>query len=232
MTDSASGPRPRRLTARGAATKARIIEAADQLMYERGVASTTLADVRASSGTSKSQLYQHFAEKDALVKEVIEARAEALLSQQRRRLTRVESLRGLELWRDELVERNGLRNGAFGCPLGALANEIADHDEDTRKVIAAHFDAWLQLLTDAIEELKKRGVLIPSAEAHALATGGCWLLSKEVTYSLRRPETSVPCGWSSTWPSHRCVRTRRRVALCDCAAARSAAVSLSLVRGR
>ena len=41
----------------------------------------------------------------------------------------------------------------------------------TRKVIAAHFDAWLQLLTDAIEELKKRGVLIPSAEAHALATG-------------------------------------------------------------
>ena len=36
MTDSASGPRPRRLTARGAATKARIIEAADQLMYERG----------------------------------------------------------------------------------------------------------------------------------------------------------------------------------------------------
>ena len=143
MTDSASGPRPRRLTARGAATKARIIEAADQLMYERGVASTPLADVRASSGTSKSQLYQHFAEKDALVKEVIEARAEALLSQQRRRLTRVESLRGLELWRDELVERNGLRNGAFGCPLGALANEIADHDEDTRKVIAAHFDVWL-----------------------------------------------------------------------------------------
>ena len=67
MTDSASGPRPRRLTARGAATKARIIEAADQLMYERGVASTTLADVRASSGTSKSQLYQHFAEKDAMV---------------------------------------------------------------------------------------------------------------------------------------------------------------------
>ena len=184
MTDSASGPRPRRLTARGAATKARIIEAADQLMYERGVASTTLADVRASSGTSKSQLYQHFAEKDALVKEVIEARAEALLSQQRRRLARVESLRGLELWRDELVERNALRNGAYGCPLGALANEIADHDEDTRKVIAAHFDAWLQLLTDAIEELKKRGVLTPSAEAHALATGllaalqGGYLLAK------------------------------------------------------
>lgn len=116
-------------------------------------------------------------------------------------------------------------------PTGALANEIADHDEDTRKVIAAHFDVWLQLLTDAIEELKKRGVLTASADAHALATGLLAALQEGI-YSPRRPETSVPCGWSSTWPSHRCVRTRRRVALCDCAAARSAAVSLSLVRGR
>ncbi len=153
-------------------------------MYERGVASTTLADVRAASATSKSQLYQHFAEKDALVKEVIAARAEVLLSQQRRRLARVESLRGLELWRDELVERNALRDGAYGCPLGALANEIADHDEDTRKIIAAHFDAWLQLLTDAIEELKKRDALSPHADSHALATGllaalqGGYLLAK------------------------------------------------------
>ena len=124
MTDSVSGSRPRRLTTRGAATKARIVDAADQLMYERGVASTTLADVRAASETSKSQLYQHFAGKRALVLAVVEVRADAVLSQQRRRLERIESFRGLELWRDELVDRNGLRNGAYGCPLGALANEI------------------------------------------------------------------------------------------------------------
>ena len=53
-------------------------------MYERGVAATTLADVRAASATSKSQVYQHFADKDALVKEVIETRAEDVLTQQRR----------------------------------------------------------------------------------------------------------------------------------------------------
>jgi AcrR family transcriptional regulator len=184
MSDDGSGARARRLTARGAATKTRIVEAADQLMYERGVASTTLADVRAASATSKSQLYQHFADKDALVKAVIEARAEAVLAQQRRRLTRVESLRGLELWRDELVERNALRNGAYGCPLGALANEIADHDEDARRTIATHFDTWLQLLIDAIDELKRRDALRPDADSHALATGllaalqGGYLLAK------------------------------------------------------
>jgi len=172
------------LTSRGAATKARIVEAANQLMFERGVALTTLADVRTASATSKSQLYQHFADKNALVREVIEFRAEALLAQQRRRLEKVDSLRGLELWRDEMVERNALRDGAYGCPLGSIANEIADHDEDTRRIIANHFDEWLQIIVDTIDRLKARGVLRGDADPRALAGGllaalqGGYLLAK------------------------------------------------------
>ena len=181
---TADGTSARRLTPKGAATRARIVDAANQLMYERGVAATTLVDVRAASATSKSQVYQHFADKDALVKEVIETRAEDVLTQQRRRLRRVESLRGFELWRDELVERNALRNGAYGCPLGSLANEIADHNEDARRAIAAHFDEWLEMLIDAVERLKTRGVLRSDADSRALASGllsalqGGYLLAK------------------------------------------------------
>ena len=172
------------MTSRGAATKARIVEAANQLMFEQGVALTTIADVRTASGTSKSQLYQHFADKNTLVREVIEFRAEALLAQQRRRLEKVDSLRGLELWRDEMVERNALRDGAYGCPLGSIANEIADHDEDTRRVIATHFDEWLQMLVDAIDRLRTLGVLRADADSRALASGllaalqGGYLLAK------------------------------------------------------
>lgn len=172
------------MTSRGAATKARIVEAANQLMFERGVALTTLADVRTASATSKFQLYQHFADKNALVREVIEFRAEALLAQQRRRLEKVDSLRGLELWRDEMVERNALRDGAYGCPLGSIANEIADHDEDTRRIIANHFDEWLQIIVDTIDRLQTRGVLREDADPRALASGllaalqGGYLLAK------------------------------------------------------
>lgn len=184
MSNSGDGTSARRLTSRGAATKARIVEAANQLMFEQGVASTTLADVRTASATSKSQLYQHFADKDTLVREVIEFRAEALLAQQRRRLEKVDSLRGLELWRDEMVERNALRDGAYGCPLGSMANEIADHDEDTRRTIATHFDEWLQMLIDAIDRLRTLGVLRADADSRALASGllaalqGGYLLAK------------------------------------------------------
>lgn len=172
------------MTSRGAATKTRIIEAANQLMLEQGVASTTLADVRIASATSKSQLYQHFADKNALVREVIDFRAEALLVRQRHRLKKVDSLRGLELWRDELVERNALRDGAYGCPLGSMANEIADQDEDMRRTVAPYFDEWLELLIDAIDRLKARGVLQTDADSRALASGllaalqGGYLLAK------------------------------------------------------
>ena len=184
MNKSGDGTSARRLTSRGAATKARIVEAANQLMFERGVASTTLADVRTASATSKSQLYQHFPDRNALVSEVIEFRAEALLAQQRRRLEKVDSLRGLELWRDEMVERNALRDGAYGCPLGSMANEIADQDEDMRRIIATHFDEWLQMIMDAMDRLKTRGVLRADADSRELASGllaalqGGYLLAK------------------------------------------------------
>lgn len=162
---------PRRLTARGAATKARILAAANQLMRERGVAATTLADVRSATNTSKSQLYQHFADKDALVNEVIGQRGEEVLSQQRQRLQRVDSFRGLELWRDELVERNAVRNGAYGCPLGSLANELADQDETARRALASYFDDWLLLITNTLTAMKDREVLREDADARVLANG-------------------------------------------------------------
>ena len=60
-------------TKRGAATRARIIEGAAELMYERGVAGTPLDDIMAATGTSKSQLYHYFADKDDFIHAVIGA---------------------------------------------------------------------------------------------------------------------------------------------------------------
>lgn len=175
---------------------ARIVAAADHLMHERGVAATTLADVRTASGTSKSQLYQHFADKEALVREVISVRAGRLLDEQRQRLLRLDSLRGLELWRDALVERNALRNGAYGCPLGSLAAELADVDEVARQDIARYFDAWHALLRDGLERMKSNGTLNAQADPDALATGllaalqGGYLLA-QTTRNVGHMKTSL-----------------------------------------
>lgn len=140
-------------------------------MYERGVAKTSLSDVRVASETSKSQLHQHFVDKEALVREVISYRAARLLEQQHQRLQRLDSLRGLELWRDALVERNALRQGAYGCPLGSLAAEVADQDEEARKEVERYFAAWQGLLSDGLKRMRGNGALRADADPGALAIG-------------------------------------------------------------
>jgi len=173
-----------RLTARGRATKARILEAASLLTYEKGVAQTTLEDVMTASGTSKSQLYQHFADKDDLVQEVVASRASRVLEREARRLERLDSLRDLELWRDALIQRHALRGAAYGCELGALAHELSTRHERARQALAAHFATWQDLLAAGLARLRASGTLRSDADPDALAAGlmaalqGGYLLSQ------------------------------------------------------
>ena len=161
----------RRLTARGAATRERILLTAADLMRAQGVAATTLEDVRAASATSKSQLYHHFPDKDALVREVIALRARQVLERETHLLGRVNSIRGLERWRDALVSNNALAHGAYGCAIGSLAGELADHDAEARAALATVFARWEELLADALRRMRDGGALRAGAEPARLATG-------------------------------------------------------------
>lgn len=159
------------MTARGAATRARILDAAVELMSVKGATATTLDDVRAASGTSKSQLYHHFPDKDALVQEVIGRRAQDLLAWHEGQLKRLNSMRGLERWRDAVVQHNALHNGAYGCPLGSLASELSDRNERARTELAAHFATWEGLIADGLERMRAAGKLRPDADPRRLAVG-------------------------------------------------------------
>lgn len=171
MAEQKTSAETMRLTARGVATRARILQAAADLMHVKGVGVTTLDDVRAASGTSKSQLYRYFPDKDALVREVIDLQASQLLERQRQQLQRLNSIRGLERWRDALVQRNALRNGAYGCPLGSLASEVADQNDDQRTALAEHFQTWESFLVAGLARMRESGVLRPEADPDRLATG-------------------------------------------------------------
>jgi TetR/AcrR family transcriptional repressor of nem operon len=160
-----------RLTPRGAATRARIVEAAAELMYVKGVNATTLDDVREASGTSKSQLYNHFADKDALVRAVAELRAARVLAREGAQLSRLNSFNGLVRWRNALVRRNAAQNGAYGCVLGSMAAEVSDHDDEARETLSATFQRWQQLLADGLRRMQDSGKLRSDADADALATG-------------------------------------------------------------
>ena len=96
----------RSLTARGAATRSRVVNAAADLIYEHGVDRTSLDEVMAASSVSKSQLYHYFADKDALVLEVIALQAERALAAQRPHLGALDSLRALRAWGQAIIRLN------------------------------------------------------------------------------------------------------------------------------
>lgn len=183
LSEQEPGSRPR-LTSRGAATRNRIVTAAAELMHVKGVAATTIDEVLAASAASKSQFYQHFDDKSELVYEVITLRADEILSWQRLRLEKVDTFRGLEQWRDAMVQRCTLRRGLWGCELGSLAAELSDSDDRARTSLAEHFGQWRDLLARALERIRDSGALRADIDTKGLATGllaaveGGYLLSQ------------------------------------------------------
>jgi AcrR family transcriptional regulator len=157
-------------TSRGASTQQRIVDAMVSLIYAKGVESTTLDDVRAAADVSKSQLYHYFADKDALVREVISAAAAQVLAAQGTALTQLDSLAALRRWCDcILVLNRGHANG--GCPIGSLANELANKSEQDRALLVAGFNSWEDLLAEGFAKMQENGELGRSAVPRDLAIG-------------------------------------------------------------
>lgn len=159
----------RRLTPRGASTRARIVEAAADLVFVAGVAGTSLDDVMAASATSKSQLYHYFADKDALIGEVITLQTERVLTAQQPHLLGLDSMAGLQRWRDAVIELNQARGGVGGCPVGSLASELSDRSESARELLTHSFRRWQSYLVDGLQAMRERGDLAPDADPADLA---------------------------------------------------------------
>ncbi|QSR84156.1 TetR/AcrR family transcriptional regulator [Methylacidimicrobium sp. B4] len=159
----------RRLTARGAAMRGRLIEVAAALIYEKGASRTSLDDVLEKSGASKSQLYHYFADKDALILGVIRWQIERVLALQQPHLAQLDSLEALWRWRDAVLALATAAPGLRGCPLGSLANELAGRFENARSLLAGGFDRWREALEAGLGAMRARGELAGSANPRELA---------------------------------------------------------------
>jgi AcrR family transcriptional regulator len=159
------------LTAKGAATRERIVSTASDLMYAQGVERTSLDDVVEASGTGRSQLYHYFADKNELIGEVVNTQIDRVIATQEPLLERLDSMRGFERWRNAVVAGNRSRRGMHGCPLGSLASELADHSERARETLATGFDVWESLFVDGLRRMQENGELGMDADPAALVKG-------------------------------------------------------------
>lgn len=147
----------------------RIVDAAANLIYAHGVDRTSLDEVMAESGASKSQLYHYFADKDALVLEVIALQTERVLAAQQPHLGALDSLSALRSWRNAILRLNEGAH-AKGCPLGSLASELVNDSEPARKRLAGSFALWSRCIEQGLAKMRERGELAASANPKELAT--------------------------------------------------------------
>ncbi len=159
----------RRLTRRGQETRLRILAAAAELIFDRGVAETTLEDIRAAAGVSGSQVYHYFADKQALVRAVIDHQANAVLGTQGTYLDHLDTVDGLRAWRDLLVEHQRTLECRGGCPLGTLGAELAEIDDVARMAVARGFGRWEAKIGDGLRAMHARGALPAEADPDDLA---------------------------------------------------------------
>jgi AcrR family transcriptional regulator len=139
-------PVPKGSTIDPARTRAAILDAATEVLYERGLDGVGVAELCTRIGASKETLYRHFGTKDGLVVAMLEARSERVTSW----LAEAAAAAGpdpadelaavfdaLQGWYEEPVFR--------GC---AMLNAAAQHHvAEVRAITARHLDRYLELLT-------------------------------------------------------------------------------------
>ena len=159
-----------RFTRKGLATRARIIDAAARLMFQRGVANTSVDQVRRTAGVGGSQISHYFRDKQELTRLVIAARRNDVQDfHTQPRFDAFDSLDALQAWADACVADIDAVYRVGGCVYGSLAGELIDADDETHDDLSAGYDAWIGLFQDALTAMRDRGDLRPDADPRHLA---------------------------------------------------------------
>jgi AcrR family transcriptional regulator len=163
----------KKLTPKGRATRQRIIDGAAAEIRVSGAVATTLDDVMAHTGTSKSQLFHYFPDgKDQLLLAVAEQEAARVLSDQQPHLGQLTSWAAWQRWRDVVVAR--YRSQGQLCPLSTVMSEIG-RTPGAKAVTATLINQWRAELAAGVRAMQQQGKIPadtdPARAAAALLAG-------------------------------------------------------------
>jgi AcrR family transcriptional regulator len=153
-----------KLTAKGRATRQRIIEGAAAEIRARGVALTTLEDIMARTQTSKSQLFHYFPDgKDQLLLAVAAFESQTVLDDQQPHLGALTSWAAWQRWRDAVVDR--YRRQGYNCPIAVLMSEIGRTTPGAQAVTAGLMANWHSAIAGGIRSLQEQGKITTANDA-------------------------------------------------------------------
>jgi AcrR family transcriptional regulator len=162
-----------KLTPKGVATRQRIIDGAAAEIRVNGAVATTLEDVMAHTGTSKSQLFHYFPHgKEQLLLAVAGQEAARVISDQQPYLSGLTSWAAWQRWRDVVVER--YRRQGRQCPLSTVMSEIG-RTPGAQAVTSTLIERWRAEIENGVLAMQRQekiaATVDPSRAAAALLAG-------------------------------------------------------------
>lgn len=156
------------LTAKGAATRRRIVEGAAAEIREHGAAGTTLDDIRVRTSTSKSQIFHYFpGGKEELLLAVAAREADRVLEDQEPHLSDLGTWQAWHDWRDAVVRR--YEQQGVDCPLGVLMTEVGRTTPAAQALTARLVERWQAALRAGIRRMQEAGEIDPGLDADRAA---------------------------------------------------------------
>jgi AcrR family transcriptional regulator len=155
------------LTAKGQATRQRIIEGAAVHLRSQDPGTMTLDDVREVTRTSKSQLFHYFpGGKEELLLEVARVEADRVLDDQQPHLGALDSWAAWDRWRKAVIAR--YRAQGAHCPLASLMNQVGSVP-GAREVSTALLAQWQEHVRRGIVSMQGSGKIRADVNADRAA---------------------------------------------------------------
>jgi AcrR family transcriptional regulator len=188
----------RRLTAKGRATRDRIVQVAAELILSDGLSALNMDALRKAASVSGSQLAHYFTDKRTLIRAVVARQINVVLDFHRQpKLGALDTFDDFERWID-LNMRYLRRIGYSGTPTyHALAGQLGKSDTATRETLAAGYRQWIDLLEQAIQRMKDRRILVARADPRKLAL---------VIVSAHQGGATLSFTYRAEWPHGDAVR--------------------------
>jgi len=140
-----------------AKTHDRIVAIASKLFREKGLAGIGIADLMKEAGLTVGGFYKHFSSRDALVAEAVGLALELWKNQ-----VDAASSGGPPVTYESLVDQylseTHRTHPGTGCPVGALAADLARSDKRTRALVSRKIRDNIELLATLIQNTKDRDV--------------------------------------------------------------------------
>ncbi|MGW4243804.1 TetR/AcrR family transcriptional regulator [Nocardia sp. NPDC004722] len=155
-------------TRKGEATKARIVEAAADLLVTGN--DVNLDDVMRLTSTSKGQLFHYFPDgKDELRRAAAERHLTRLAEADAPAIP-LTTWQGWEAWIEQILQLHSQQTITDACEIAALAGRALDTDTFTRDLVGRMYERWVDLLHEQLSAMQHNGLLRPDAPLRALSS--------------------------------------------------------------